>query len=454
MNNSFKSINPYNNALIEEYPGFELKQLDPVLGKAASAQKHWQALGLEQRCNLLSTLADTLRQQAETLAVLATREMGKTLASSKAEVEKCAWVCDYYAEHALTFLANQHKESDYSRSYISFQPLGVLLAVMPWNFPYWQVFRFLAPALAVGNAAFLKHARNVSGCALAIEQVLLDAGFPEGLFRTLLINSADMEQVIRHPQIQGVTFTGSTGAGSKIAAAAGSAIKKTVMELGGSDPYIVLADADLEKAVQTCTASRLINNGQSCIAAKRFIVHQDIHDDFVAGMARQMESKKTGDPMMEGTDLGPLARPDLVEQLDEQVQRSLQQGAVLETGGKRDGNFYQPTVLSGIKPGMTAFDEELFGPVAAVIQADSTQQAIALANQSEFGLGAAVFTGNVEEGERIAREQLQAGACFVNAFVASDPRLPFGGIKASGYGRELGELGIHEFCNAKTVVVA
>jgi succinate-semialdehyde dehydrogenase/glutarate-semialdehyde dehydrogenase len=305
-----------------------------------------------------------------------------------------------------------------------------------------------------GNGVVLKHARNVPGCALAIEKVLRQAELPDQLFRSLLVGSRNSAALIQHPIIQGVTFTGSTEAGRKIAALAGESLRKTVLELGGSDPYIVLADADLEMTVASCVTSRLINNGQSCVAAKRFIVHESLHEEFVHIMSQAFASKRLGDPLLETTDIGPLARPDLCEQLDGQVMKSIKQGAKLVVGGKAGASIYQPTVLSDVKPGMAAFDEELFGPVAAVTKAGSDEEAVALANQSEFGLGAALFTSDITRGEHLARTQIKAGACFVNAFVASDPRLPFGGIKSSGYGRELGEIGISEFCNIKTIVVA
>lgn len=449
----FTSINPYDNQAFARYEGFDLGSLDTVLAGVQQAQLSWAARAHDSRADLLRDIAATLRKRSDSLAELATLEMGKTLASSRAEVEKCAWVCEYYADNGPRLLQDREIETSYSKSFTSLQPLGVLLAIMPWNFPYWQVFRFLAPALMAGNAVILKHASNVPGCALAMEKLLVEAGAPPQLFRSLLVSSRESAALIGHPLVQGVTFTGSTGAGRKIAAQAGEHLRKTVLELGGSDPYVVMADADLDKAVATCVTSRLINNGQSCIAAKRFIVHDSLHDEFVAGMARAFSSKKLGDPLQAGTDIGPMARADLCDDLDDQVSRSLKQGACLVTGGRADKCLYRPTVLADVTPGMAAFDEELFGPVAAIVRAGSDEEAIDMANQSEFGLGAAVFTRDTARGEALARSSLNAGACFVNAFVASDPRLPFGGIKASGYGRELGEIGIGEFCNLKTVVI-
>lgn len=447
------SINPSNGEVIARYDPFDLKELDAVMDTVAKTQSAWGGLPPAKRAEHLANLAHQLLEDQEELARLASLEMGKPIKSSRAEVEKCAWVCEYYAEQGEQHLRDRPIETEYAKSYIAFRPLGVLLAIMPWNFPYWQVFRFLAPALMAGNAVVLKHASNVAGCSLAIENTLTRAGLPENLLRSLLVGSREAGALIQHPLIRGVTFTGSTGAGKKIAALAGESVRKTVLELGGSDPYLVLADADLETAVQTCAASRLINNGQSCIAAKRFIVHESRYDDFVAGMEQAMSAARMGDPLDENTELGPMAREDLCKDLADQVQRSLSAGAQAVTGGKPEGNFYPPTVLAEVTPGMPAFDEELFGPVAAVVKAGSDEEAVALANRSEFGLGAAVFTGDVEKGEAIARNRLDAGSCFVNAKVASDPRLPFGGIKASGYGRELGPIGITEFTNIKTVVI-
>jgi succinate-semialdehyde dehydrogenase/glutarate-semialdehyde dehydrogenase len=399
--------------------------------------------------------ASILRERKDEFAKLMTEEMGKPIAQGRGEVEKCAWCCDFYADNAEKFLSKEIVETDASKSYVSFQPLGVVLAVMPWNFPFWQVFRFAAPGLMAGNAGVLKHASNVPGCAVAIENIFQQAGFPRDLFRTLLIGNEAVAHVIEHPKVVAATLTGSTPAGKAVASKAGSVLKKTVLELGGSDPYLILEDADLDLAVETCVNSRLINGGQSCISAKRFIVLPKIREEFERRFVQKMETKKMGDPMTE-VDLGPQARVDLRNALHRQVVKSIEKGARLLLGGtipERTGAYYPPTVLTDVQPGMPAYDEELFGPVAAIIAAKDEEDAIRIANDSVFGLGAAVFTRNNVRGEKIANEKLEAGACFVNAFVKSDPRLPFGGIKESGYGRELASFGIREFVNIKTVYV-
>jgi succinate-semialdehyde dehydrogenase/glutarate-semialdehyde dehydrogenase len=382
-------------------------------------------------------------------------EMGKPLKQGAAEVEKCALGCDYYADNAEAHLAPETIKTENSKSYVAFEPLGVVLAVMPWNFPLWQVYRFAAPALMAGNVGVLKHASNVPGCALVIEEIFTQAGFPEGAFRTLLIANKQVQAVIEHPLVRAVTLTGSTAAGKTVAAQAAAVLKKTVLELGGSDPYVVLEDADLDHAVQTCVNSRLINSGQSCIAAKRFIVVEPVLAAFTDRFVALMKTKKVGDPFIEGTDVGPQARRDLRDDLHKQVIASIERGATLLLGGEvppGKGAYYPATVLADVKPGMPAYDEELFGPVAAIIGAKDEEEAVRIANDTIFGLGAAVFTKDANRGERIARE-LEAGATFVNSSVASDPRLPFGGIKESGYGRELGSYGIKEFVNVKTVCV-
>jgi len=452
------SINPYTGKTLSTYDTFDMTHLDSVLESIEDAQQSWQQTSLQSRSQALNDLAAQLRKQQTQLATLATEEMGKTLASAKAEVEKCAWACDYYAEQGPAMLVDEHLPEDDDNDddlqrFVSYQPLGVVLAIMPWNFPYWQVFRFLAPALMAGNAAVLKHASNVPGCALAIEQLLIDAGLPENLMRTLLVPSDKAAALIEHPVVKAVTFTGSTDAGRKIAAGAGKALKKTVLELGGSDAYVVLEDADIELAVEKCVTSRLLNNGQSCIAAKRFIVHTARYGEFAEKMTAAMIKKQMGDPLAEDTDVGPQAREDLCKDLAAQVSESVRLGAVLMCGGEQNKTFYSPTVLGEVRPGMPAFDEELFGPVAALIRARSDDEAVSLANKSVFGLGAAVFSRDHERAKKIATEQLQAGACAVNDFVKSDPRMPFGGVKNSGYGRELGRFGIHEFVNIKSIVV-
>jgi succinate-semialdehyde dehydrogenase/glutarate-semialdehyde dehydrogenase len=404
----------------------------------------------------MKNAAKVLREKFEEYSILMTNEMGKPIVQSRAEIEKCAWVCDYYAENAERFLSDEIIKTEASKSFVSYQPLGVILAIMPWNFPFWQVFRFAAPNLMAGNAGVLKHASNVSGCALAIEDVFRKAGFPENLFRSLLVKSKDMKGIISDEKIKAVTLTGSVPAGKYVASHAGSLIKKTVLELGGSDPYIILEDADLEKAAMSCVTSRLINAGQSCIAAKRFIIVESVYDDFEKLFLGIMSKKKMGDPFDEKNDLGPQASLQLRDELHGQVLRSVNQGAELILGGtipEMAGAYYPPTILRNVKRGIAAFDEEIFGPVAALIKAKDEDDAVELANNSIFGLGAAVFTKDIKRGERIAKERLNAGCCFVNDFVKSDPRLPFGGIKESGYGRELSPFGIKEFVNIKSVYI-
>ena len=449
------SINPASGDTIRTY-----NELTPVETTAAVDQAHyawqaWRTTSFADRARLMKQSASVLRLRAGELARLMALEMGKPLAQGHAEIEKCAWVCEYYAENAESQLAPDVIATNASRSYVAFEPVGVVLAVMPWNFPFWQVYRFAAPTLMAGNVGVLKHASNVPGCALAIEEVFVQAGFPRGVFRTLLIGNAQVKAVIEHRHVRAVSLTGSTPAGRAVAAQAGAVLKKSVLELGGSDAYVVLADADLDHAVTTCVTSRLINGGQSCIAAKRFIVVDAVREAFTEKFVALMKSKMVGDPLLDGTDVGPLARADLRDALHKQVRASIERGARLLLGGECPpgiGAYYPPTVLTDVAPGMPAYDEELFGPVAAIIGARDESDAIRIANDSVFGLGAAVFTRDGAHGERIAR-RIDAGATFVNALVASDPRLPFGGVKESGYGRELGSYGIREFVNVKTVVV-
>ncbi len=454
---TLKSINPATDEVIKEYSAMSDAEVDAILEQVQRSNQTWQSTEFSMRGDLLRNAAKVLRQQKAELARLMVMEMGKTYTSAEAEVDKCAWVCDFYAEHGESFLAAETISSDATLSKVVYKPLGTVLAVMPWNFPFWQVFRFAAPGLMAGNTGVLKHASNVSGCALAIEKVFVEAGFPDSVFRSLLIGSDKVERVIANPIITAVTLTGSTPAGRAVAAQAGKYLKKSVLELGGSDPYVVLADADLAAAVETCVSSRLINAGQSCIAAKRFIVVESCYEEFSKQFTALMAKKTMGDPNDPDTDLGPQARADLRDDLHKQVTDSISKGADLMLGGEvpsGPGAFYPPTVLGNVTPGMPAYDEELFGPVAAIISARDEEEAIRIANDSDFGLGAAVFTRDTERGEQIAAEKLQAGACFVNSLVKSDPRLPFGGIKDSGYGRELSHLGIKEFVNAKTVYVA
>ena len=448
-----ESINPHSGKLIRSYEPETDEIVRGRLQAAAEAFDEWKLTTFPERAQRMRAAAEVLRDKQSALAELMADEMGKPIRDGLAEVQKCANCCDYYAENAQRFLQKQLVESDAHESYVAYDPLGVILAIMPWNFPFWQVFRFAAPALMAGNTGVLKHASNVSGCALAIEDVFREAGFPAHAFSTLLIESARVEMLIRSPSISAVTLTGSTPAGRSVAGIAGSELKKSVLELGGSDAYLVLEDADLDLAVDTCVKSRLINAGQSCIAAKRFIVVKPLREAFEARFAERFRAIRHGDPRDPDTDIGPMARTDLRDEVHQQVVKSVEQGARLLVGGvvpDGQGAFYPATVLAGVKPGMVAFDEEIFGPVAAIIEADDEGHAIALANQSVFGLGAALFTRDKVRADRIAR-QIEAGSVFVNTFVKSDPRLPFGGIKQSGYGRELSWFGIQEFVNIKTV---
>jgi len=454
---SIVSVNPANGKIIKKYRPHSLKQVGQKIKQTHKAWLKWKETSHETRSELLRNMAGVLQTRKTEFAILMAQEMGKPVAQGVAEIEKCASACEYYAANAEAFLRDQQIETDASKSFVTFQPVGVVLAIMPWNFPFWQVFRFLAPALAAGNCGILKHASNVPGCALAIEEVVMQAGFPGNVFQTLLVESPLVEKIIENPLIQAVTITGSTNAGKQVAQKAGSLIKKTVLELGGSDGYIILEDAELGKAAEICVNSRLINSGQSCIAAKRFIVVKSVEKEFTRHFIDKMRAKKMGDPLDTTNDLGPQARGDLRDALHEQVKLSVKKGARLILGGtipKGRNAYYPATILTKVKPGMPAYDEELFGPVAAIISAKDEDEAIRIANDSNFGLGAAVFTADKERGERIASTQLQAGSCFVNALVKSDPRLPFGGIKQSGYGRELGLFGIHEFVNIKTVYIA
>lgn len=455
---SIQSINPVNGQIIKTYQEDSEQAISAKIELAHKTWATWRTTSFEERKALLSKTAAILREKKSHLAELMALEMGKPLKDGMAEAEKCAMVCDYYAANGEAFLKDQLIKTEASNSFVSFQPIGVVLAIMPWNFPFWQTFRFLAPGLMAGNCALLKHASNVPGCGLITEEILLQAGFPKGVFQTLMIGSKAVSQVIDHPHVKAVTLTGSTEAGKKVAQQAGFQLKKTVLELGGSDPYIILEDADLEKAAEICAQSRLINNGQSCIAAKRFITVKSIEKKFTKLFAERLAARTTGDPFAEKTDLGPMARKDLRDELHKQVLDNIKAGAQLVLGGTvpnnaNDNAFYTPTLLTNVKKGMPAYSEEIFGPVASIISANDVQEAIEIANDTTFGLGAAVFTENIALGEKIAREELEAGSCFVNSFVKSDPRLPFGGINQSGYGRELGLFGIHEFVNIKTVYV-
>lgn len=452
-----KSINPATGELIKTFDEMTPAEVTNRIQKTHRIFLDWKQTTFSERAILMKKAALILKENAVELGRLMSLEMGKLLKDGRAEAEKCAWVCDYYAENAGKFLKDQVTETDASKSYVTFEPLGTVLAVMPWNFPFWQVFRFAAPCLMAGNGALLKHASNVSGCALAIENIFREAGFPEYLFNTLLISSDKVAAVIENPLVAAVTLTGSVPAGKAVAKKSGEMLKKTVLELGGSDPYVVLHDADLDKAVTTCVTSRLINAGQSCIAAKRFIIPEAIADDFERMFVEKMQAKKMGDPLKDDTDIGPQAQVNLRNDLHNQVVESMRKGAKCLLGGEipsGDGAFYPATILTDVMPGMPAFDEELFGPVAAIVKVKDEEEAIRMANHSIFGLGAAVFTEDIKRGEYIAAKRLEAGCCFVNDFVKSNPRLPFGGIKQSGYGRELSHFGIKEFVNIKTVYVS
>ncbi|MCK4771769.1 MAG: NAD-dependent succinate-semialdehyde dehydrogenase [Candidatus Latescibacteria bacterium] len=451
-----KAVNPATGEVIREYQESSLAEVEEQIGRTHEAFLSWRETSFGYRSELVAKAGGILRERKEDYARLMTAEMGKPIAEARAEIEKCAWVCDYYAENTEAFLTPETVVTTASRSYVTFQPLGVVLAIMPWNFPFWQVLRFGAPALMAGNAALLKHAPSTPGCALAIEGILQEAGFPEDLFKSLLVGVEHVEAIIEHPLVRAVTLTGSTRAGREVAKKAGEMLKKTVLELGGNDPYIILEDADLESAIEACATARLINSGQSCIAAKRIIVLQSQKEQLEKALVDEMSGWKMGDPMEEDTRIGPIARMDLRDNLHRQVKESVEKGARLLVGGELPeghGTFYPVTVLTDVAKGMPAYEEELFGPVAAIIGVGDEAEALEVANDTVYGLGAAVFTGDLAKGEQIAAEKLEAGSCFVNDFVRSDPRLPFGGIKDSGYGRELSSFGIREFVNIKTVYI-
>jgi succinate-semialdehyde dehydrogenase/glutarate-semialdehyde dehydrogenase len=453
---SLDSVNPATCRLIKRHREHTPAQIAATLAHTHSAFLGWRELSLSDRARHLAALAATLRSQKESLAQLITAEMGKPLAMSRLEVEKCAAGCEFYAKHAARFLKLRRPLSAPKNATVVFEPIGVVLAVMPWNYPFWQLFRAAAPALMAGNTLLLKHASNVSGCALAIERVFADAGLPAGLLRTLLVSSKSVPALIADPRVRGVTLTGSTAAGRKVAALAGASLKPCILELGGSDPYIVLADADLDHAAEICAQARLVNGGQSCISAKRFIVVESVRPAFEQKLLARLQARHVGDPHLADTHLGPLARADLRDELHDQVLKSVKKGAKLLLGGKlpKGRGFYYPiTALTNVHPGMPAYDEELFGPVAAIISATDETDAIRIANDTSYGLGAALFTRDKRRGEILARERLDAGMVFINDFVRSDVALPFGGVKDSGLGRELGEFGIHAFVNIKTVWV-
>ncbi|WP_123622349.1 NAD-dependent succinate-semialdehyde dehydrogenase [Halorubrum sp. CSM-61] len=450
-------IDPATDEVIESYEGHSPSDVDEMLGTATAAFETWRQRPLADRERLLASAGEVLRENADEYAETVTREMGKPISQAEAEVEKCARACDHYAEHASAYLEPEHHPSPPGTAVkTAYEPLGPVLAVMPWNFPFWQVFRFAAPYLTAGNVGLLKHASNVPGCALAIEEVFREAGYPEGVFQSLLIPSDRVEDVVADDRVTAATLTGSEGAGRAVAATAGENLKKTVLELGGSDPYVVLSDADLEAAATTGAWARNQNGGQSCIAAKRFVVVDDAYDEFLGRFAEAVESLAVGDPQDSETDVGPQARQDLLEEVHEQVRDSVEAGATLVTGGEpldREGAYYPPTVLADVPEGCPVDTEEVFGPVAAVYRVDDEAAAVEKANDTEFGLGASVWTTDRDRGERLAG-QIDAGCVYVNELVKSDPRVPFGGVGISGYGRELSEAGIKEFVNRKTVWLA
>jgi succinate-semialdehyde dehydrogenase/glutarate-semialdehyde dehydrogenase len=452
----FETVNPATGKPGRSYDGHSIPEALAIARNVRSAFQAWRRVPFSERARLMKEAARVLRSRQAEFAETMTSEMGKLLADGRAEIEKCAFNCDYFADNAEAFLSRRPVDLDGHKAFITFNPIGTVLAVMPWNFPFWQVFRFAAPTLMAGNTAVLKHASNVPGCALAIESVFREAGFPDDIFRTLLIPSANVKFLIDDPSIAAVTLTGSVAAGRHVAAAAGEVLKKTVLELGGSDAYLVLEDADIAQAAKVCATARMVNGGQSCIAGKRFIVVRPVREAFERALTAEMERYVMGDPRSEETKLGPLESVKARDQIHDQVRRSLARGARLLTGGAvphRPGAWYPPTVLTDVRPGMPAYDEELFGPVAAIIEAVDESDAIRIANDSRFGLGSGVITRDLARGERIAAEALESGMSFVNGNVRSDPRMPFGGVKESGHGRECSDFGIHEFVNIKSVAV-
>ncbi len=451
----FQSINPYTQKIIAEYCPLNSEELHDKIQKTAKSFHKWKQCSFQERSILFLEMAKLLRENQEKYARLITAEMGKIMKESKAEIEKCAWLCEYYANNTEKLLSEEKTESDAIKSYILFEPMGVVYAIMPWNFPFWQVLRAAVPTMMAGNTMLLKHAPNVMGCAETIQDLFLESGFPENAFTNLIIPVELSEQVVAHPSVCGVTLTGSVQAGSTVAAQAGKHLKKSVMELGGSDPFIVLKDADLDQACSAAIASRMLNAGQVCIAAKRFIVAKEVHEQFINKYKSLIEKLQLGDPLLGTTDIGPMAREDLLFNIEDQVKKSVEMGAKLLSGGKRfDQNsyFYEPTLLSEVTNKMPVFKEETFGPVATIIKAEDEDDTIKIANDSSMGLGASIWTQNLDLAEEIAR-QIEAGAVFINGMVKSDPRIPFGGIKQSGFGRELGSYGIKEFLNIKTVWV-
>jgi succinate-semialdehyde dehydrogenase/glutarate-semialdehyde dehydrogenase len=447
-----ESVNPYDGQPLEKYRIFSDKDIAEVMGKADQVFRDWKNESVEHRSGLLKKLAKTLLKNKETYAQLMSREMGKPFSQGIAEIEKCAWACDFYAKNAVRFLADDLIETEADESFISYDPIGCVLAIMPWNFPFWQVIRFAAPTLTAGNTVILKHASNVSGCASALQELFLSAGYPKGSFQFVIADHKQLEAIIGNSIVQGVTLTGSEKAGREIAAQAGKHLKKCVMELGGNNACIVWEDADLDKYMDTMVMARMQNTGQSCIAAKRFIVVEGLYEEFLIKFCNSIQTLKSGDPLEKQTDIGVMAREDLAKTLEQQVNDSLDKGANVMFGNTRDGAYYQPTILTGVVPGMPAFEEELFGPVAAVVKAKDRKEAIALAANSKFGLGSMLFTKDIKSARKIIGD-IPDGAFFINEMVKSDPRLPFGGTKASGFGRELSMEGMLEFVNKKTVYI-
>ncbi len=448
----FHSINPYNGQQIGQFTAHTEAETRQMLDRAQSAFTSWREVPIAQRAILMKRAGQLLRDQVEDHARMITLEMGKPIKESRAEVNKCAWVCDYYADNAAQFMKDEHINTDAQKSFVKHDPIGCVLAIMPWNFPFWQVFRFAAPTLMAGNTGILKHAPNVFGCARQIEEVFLKAGFPPGVFQNLIVHHDKTESIIAHKAIKAVTLTGSERAGSAVAEISGRYIKKSLLELGGNNAFIVWEDADIDAAVKTALTARMLNCGQSCIAAKRFILLEGIYDEFVEKFTAAVRSLQSGDPLSESTQVGPLARKDLADQLQRQVAGSIDAGARLLLGGKQREAYHEPTILGNVKPGMPAFDEETFGPLAAMIRAKDEAEAFALSELSEFGLGVTVCTTDVKRALACA-DQVSDGAYFINELVKSDPRLPFGGEKRSGYGRELARDGMMEFVNRKTIYV-
>lgn len=451
----FTSVCPSTGKVLRTFEPYSDARVERILAQARKYAGHWREQPIARRAQLVGRVGAELRRQRDALARLIVREMGKPIGQARAEIEKCAWVCEYYAEHGPRFLAPEEVSTEANRSYVRFDPLGVILAIMPWNFPFWQVFRFAAGAVVAGNTVVLKHAANVTLCALAIQALWRRAGAENGLFQVVLVENERVGRLISDPRVAAVTLTGSERAGQAVASLAGQHVKKCVLELGGADAFLVLADAAIDSAAKAAAEARTINSGQSCIAAKRIIVERAVYREFLPAFVAAMEACKVGDPFDADTRIGPLARADLVATLHRQVEESVRLGAKVELGGKpldRPGFFYPPTVLTGVRPGMPAFDEEVFGPVAAVIVARDADHAVHLANASRYGLGAAIWSRNRKRAEALAA-RLDVGAVHINDVVHSDPRLPFGGVKHSGYGRELGVYGIREFTNIKSVVV-